>query len=353
VKAVLGGIGLLMMVATVIPIVRADAWWIRVFDFPRLQITAVLAATLIGYLFVREDSSMRDACFLGALALSLGYQLYRMYPYTRLARQQVERSVRATPETTISLLISNVFMDNRKAERLRELIREQDPDVILTVETDEWWERELATFEKSHPFVVKQAQDNTYGMHLFSRLELVNPRVRFLVEDDIPSIHTSVKLRSGKTIELRCVHPRPPAPAESTRSTERDAELLIVGKDLKGKDVPAIVIGDLNDVAWSHTNDLFQSISGLLDPRIGRGFFSTFNANWPVMRFPLDHAFSSPDFRLITFKRLQHSGSDHFPVFVKLSFEPEAKAEQPQLQATTAEKQEANEKIENADDRSA
>jgi endonuclease/exonuclease/phosphatase (EEP) superfamily protein YafD len=348
VEAVLGGIGLLMIAVTLIPIVRADAWWIRVFDFPRLQIAVVSVVTLVGYWFVRETPSAGSNLLLGVLALCLGYQLFRMHPYTRLARQQVQRSERSTPESTISLLISNVFMDNREAEKLRELIRQQDPDVILTVETDEWWERELASFEGSHRYVVKQAQNNTYGMHLFSQLELVNPRVRFLVQDDIPSIHTGVKLRSGKTIELRCVHPRPPAPAENDRSTERDAELLIVAKELKGKEAPAIVIGDLNDVAWSHTTHLFQSISGLLDPRVGRGFFSTFNANWPVMRFPLDHAFSSRDFRLITFKRLQHSGSDHFPVFVKLSFEPDAKAQQDIGQATTDEKQEAQEKIEDA-----
>jgi endonuclease/exonuclease/phosphatase (EEP) superfamily protein YafD len=348
VEAVLTTLGLLLMAATVLPIVRAEAWWIRIFDFPRLQITLLLVLTFIVYLGVRDDPSVADNVFLGALSICLAYQLCRMYPYTPLSPKQVQLSQRATPETTISLLISNVFMDNRDARRLLDLIREQDPDVILTVETDEWWERELASLEASHRFVVKQPQSNTYGMLLYSRLELIAPQVKFLVEKDIPSIHTGVKLRSGETIELRCVHPRPPAPAESDRTTERDAELLIVGEELDGKDDPAIVIGDLNDVAWSHTNDLFQSVSGLLDPRVGRGFFSTFNANWPVMRFPLDHAFSSRHFRLINFKRLRHVGSDHFPVFVQLSLEPEAKEQQEKLSASSGEKQEAQSKIERA-----
>jgi endonuclease/exonuclease/phosphatase (EEP) superfamily protein YafD len=344
-EGVLSFVGLLMMAATILPIFRSEAWWVRIFDFPRLQITLFFALIFILYLGVREDPSIADNVFLLALSACLGYQLYRMYPYTPLSPKQVQRSQRATPESTISLLIFNVYMENRNARRILDVIREHDPDVILTVETDSWWERELAALAASHRYTVKQPQANTYGMLLYSRLELIDPRTEFLVEDDIPSIHAGVRLRSGERIELRCVHPRPPAPAERERTTERDAELLIVGKALKGKDVSAIVIGDLNDVAWSHTNDLFQSISGLLDPRVGRGFFSTFNANWPLLRFPLDHAFCSRDFRLVNFKRLRHCGSDHFPVLVQLSLEPDAKAEQKKLPTSAEEQTQARSKI--------
>ena len=107
-------------------------------------------------------------------------------------------------------------------------------------------------------------------------------------------------------------------------------------------------MGDLNDVAWSRTNYLVQDISGLLDPRIGRGFFNTFHAKLPFLRFPLDHVFHSNHFRLIDFRRLPAFGSDHFPVFIALSFEPEATAQQPQLHADGDEKQEAERKIDKA-----
>jgi endonuclease/exonuclease/phosphatase (EEP) superfamily protein YafD len=159
---------------------------------------------------------------------------------------------------------------------------------------------------------VHQPQSNTYGMLLYSRYPLVDPRIEFRVQPDVPSIHTGVQLPSGDVVRLHCLHPRPPAPGENTRSTERDAELLLVAKQLEHEDRPSIVVGDMNDVAWSHTNSLFQKISGLLDPRIGRGFFSTFNANWPFIRFPLDHAFVSHHFRLRAFEVLAHMGSITF-----------------------------------------
>lgn len=326
-------------------LVRADAWWIRIFDFPRLQITFISAATLAAYLLFVGNFSTPAIIFLVVLALCLIYQGYMMFPYTALARKQVQQSVNSTPESTFSLLFGNVLESNRNAARLKEIIREADPDIILAVETNGWWQEQLREFENTHPYIVHQPQDNTYGMLLYSRLELIGAEVKFLLEDDIPSIHGRVKLASGMEVELRCLHPRPPFPTEDKSSTKRDAEILIVGKENKEKPSPFVVMGDLNDVAWSHTNYLFQDVSGLLDPRIGRGFYHTFHASYPFMRFPLDHFFHSNHFRLVDFRRLGYFGSDHFPVYIKLSYEPDAVKVQEELQADQTQKEEAREKI--------
>jgi endonuclease/exonuclease/phosphatase (EEP) superfamily protein YafD len=348
VKLVLIAIGFLMVVATVLPLLRKDAWWVRIFDFPRLQITFILIATLTAYLVLKWDSSLAENLFLVVLSVCLIYQSYMMYPYTPLARKQVQQSVNAKNDSGLSLLFANVLMDNRNVAKLKEIVSEVDPDIILTVETNEWWKEQLKGFERTYQYTAQQPQENTYGMLLYSRLELLNPKVKFLVQDDVPSIHTRVKLSSGKEIELRCLHPRPPFPTEDERSTERDAELLIVGKETKGMSSPVVVLGDLNDVAWSRTNYLFQDISGLLDPRIGRGFYHTFHAKYPFIRFPLDHFFHSNHFRLVDFRRLAYFGSDHFPVYIKLSYEPTAESQQEELQADESEQAEAEKKIERA-----
>ena len=91
---------------------------------------------------------------------------------------------------------------------------------------------------------------------------------------------------------------------------------------------PVVVAGDLNDVAWSYTTSLFQRISRLLDPRLGRGFYNTFHAKYPILRFPVDHVFYSSSFRLVEMKRMPYYGSDHFPIFAVLCFEPDQPAVQ-------------------------
>ena len=344
----LTALGTLMIAATLLSLSKLDDWWVRVFDFPRLQIAAVATLVLVLTVVLRDEGSTAQNLWLAALGACAAYQAYRMAPYTRLHAKQVQDSRHASADTTLGVLCANVLMSNRNAAGLLRLVEENDPDLVLTAESDAWWQQALRPLETSHPYTVLQPQDNTYGMLLYSRLELLDAQVKFLIEDDVPSIHARVRLRGGHDVVLRCLHPRPPAPGESGSATDRDAELLLVGREIKALQAPAVVCGDLNDVAWSRTNDLFCDISGLLDPRIGRGFFHTFNAKWPLIRFPFDHVFHSPHFRLVQFRRLRRWGSDHFPVYLQLSFEPEAESVQRAPQADPAERREAQEKIDKA-----
>jgi endonuclease/exonuclease/phosphatase (EEP) superfamily protein YafD len=186
-------------------------------------------------------------------------------------------------------------------------------------------------------------------MLLHSRLALVDPEIKYLISDEFPSMHTQVRLRSGDLVRLHCLHPEPPSPTEGDESTRRDAELLIVGREVKDRDEPTIVAGDLNDVAWSYTTTLFQKISGLLDPRKGRGMFNTFHAEYPMMRWPLDHVFHSDNFMLADMQRLPAFGSDHFPVYARLVFQPGAEAVQDEPEANQEDQEQAQEKIDKVD----
>jgi endonuclease/exonuclease/phosphatase (EEP) superfamily protein YafD len=347
-RPVLLVLGSLSILATALPLLRKEAWWIRILDFPRIQVAGLSAAVLGAFTFVFDRGRAGGWIFLALLAASALYQGKRILPYTPMSRQQVRASRASAPDTRVRLLVVNVLMGNRNASRLLEILEKEDPDVVLCIETDTWWKERLAGLEATHPFTVMCPLDNTYGMILYSRLRLVEPGVRFLVQDDVPSVHTRIALPSGKEVDLRCLHPRPPFPTEAERSTERDAELVIIGKAVKDSPIPVIVAGDLNDVAWSDTTRLFQKISGLLDPRIGRGFYNTFHARYPFLRVSLDHVFHSRHFRLAALKTLPGFGSDHFPILVALSLEPEAAASQEAPEADREDREMAREKIEKA-----
>ncbi|MGB8703999.1 MAG: endonuclease/exonuclease/phosphatase family protein, partial [Gillisia sp.] len=246
-----------------------------------------------------------------------------------------------------SILVSNVLTPNTHYSKLIEQVNRHKPDLLLTLETDKTWEKELSVLEKEYPYTVKIPKDNLYGMHLYSKMELEDIEVKYLISNEIPSIHGYVCMNNGEQIKIHCLHPKPPSPTEDDTSTNRDAELLLVGKDLEIEKESVLVFGDLNDVAWSRTTRLFQKLSRLLDPRIGRGFFNTFHAGYFLLRWPLDHVFHSNDFTLVEIKRLKNIGSDHFPMFIKLNFEPRAEILQSNPEEANAEEEEwAEEKIE-------
>ena len=284
------------------------------------------------------------------MVLSLAYQFKKIFPYTYLAKKQVLKYKGKDPDYSISILVSNVLTPNKRSDKLIDLVRKKDPDILLTLETDHRWEDELEVIEDEYKYSVKIPKENLYGMHLYSKLELTDIKVRNLVEEDIPSIHGYVVLKSGKKIRIHCLHPKPPSPTESETSTNRDAELLMVGRDIDCDKEPAVVFGDLNDVAWSRTTRLFQKLSGLMDPRIGRGFFNTFHAGYALLRWPLDHVFHTKDFTLIEIAREKSIGSDHFPMYIKLNYEPSAQVINEDTDEPEEEEQDwAEEKIQDAE----
>lgn len=340
-------LSVVMLIPTLASLTKFDQWWVRGFDFPRLQISFLILLCLFFCIYIYNFERTWEFVVTALLALSFIYQAMKIFPYTKLAKKQVLRFKGHKPDSLVSILVSNVLTPNKRSDKLIAHIRKEQPDMVLTLETDRRWENELSELEKEYPYTVKIPQDNLYGMHLFSRLQLEGIEVKYLISEEIPSIHGYAVLKDGTRIKIHCLHPKPPSPTEDDTSTNRDAELLLVGKELEAQRESILVFGDLNDVAWSRTTKLFQKISGLLDPRRGRGFYNTYNARHFFLRWPLDHVFHTNDFTLVELKRLKSIGSDHFPIFIKLNFEPRAEVLQEETEAADKEEKEwADEKIE-------
>ncbi len=313
---------LAIALATLLPLWQNTHWSVRSFDFPRLQFAITAAALLAAQLVFLDMDRFSDWILVLVTVGSLVAQLWWILPYTLFWPKEVKDALGASPEQTLTILTANVLTPNRNARALLTLVDEHKPDILVTLESDQWWEEQLSALELTMPFSIKCPLDNLYGMHVFSRLPLHETEVCFLVEEQVPSMHALAELRSGERVRIHFVHPAPPSPTENDESAERDAELVIVGRRAADSDEPVIVTGDLNDVAWSPTTRLFRKVSGLLDPRVGRGFYSTFHAEYRLLRWPLDHLFHSHHFTLASITRLPYIGSDHFPLLTRVVFSP-------------------------------
>ncbi|MBT8295172.1 MAG: endonuclease/exonuclease/phosphatase family protein [Gramella sp.] len=346
-KPFLQGFGILAVVITIIPLIAADYWWIRMFDYPHIQLTLLTLTAIAAYFFRFEIKSWRDYAFMGILVTCFIFQFAKVYPYTPFAAYDVGKPTESVnKETGFMLLTANVLQKNKETELMIEEIKKLNPDVAVFTETDATWNKALSSgLGSDYTYKVEVPLDNTYGMILYSKLKLIEPSVKYIVDDSIPSIHSEIELRSGDRIQLHAIHPTPPMPQHNPSSSDRDAEMMKIALESLDSKIPVVVIGDFNDVAWSNTTSMFQSVGELLDVRKGRSFYNTFNAKSFIMRWSLDHIFVSEEFRVENINVGSDVKSDHFPFYAQLYLQPELAKEQKPEPASEEKIKKAKEQI--------
>lgn len=322
-KRILQILGLLAVVAALVPIISLNIWWIRMFDYPLIQFTLLTFVMVVLYIVLFDKRVILDYIVLTILLGCFVFQFLKLFPYTFLVQKRVKDSS-AGAETTLKIFEANVLQKNGNYQLLLEQVKKENADILLFTETNQAWQQAISQgIDTSYRYKVEVPQDNTYGMLLYSKLKLVNSAVRFRVRGDIPSINTDIILPDGTRAALYAMHPTPPDPQHKPSSSDRGSEMKKTALALMDVDLPTMVLGDFNEVAWSQNISLFQKISDLSDVRAGRGFYNTFDADSYIMRWPLDQMFVSEHFRLKDLHVGDYKGSDHFPLVITLTYEPE------------------------------
>ncbi len=304
----------LVVLATVVPFLPLQHWTVRWFDFAKVHFLGLGVLTFaLGWglpEWTRETQALQ-----ASLALCLVYDAFILVRYTPLYRVK-EIEILEDHSDSMTVLSANVLQFNTNFEAFIAQVRESQPDMVVTMESNEAWDTALKAIESEYPYRCKVPLENTYGIHLYSRLEMT-AQVHYFVADDLPSIEAEVKSRRGFKFTLFCVHPPPPSPTEEANSKERDGELLSVAKKIRQDGKTTVVVGDFNNVAWARSSVLFRKTSQTIDPRVGRGLYSTFHAKYWLARFPIDQLYHTPDIFIQELGALGYNGSDHFPLFCK------------------------------------
>ncbi len=333
----------IVVFVTLLPFSRMSHGFIRSADFPRQQIL-FLALLLIAVTWWFEPPAW--PWIFGLMIAASVAQFFHIGRYLPIWHKQSLRPRKGedvSDSRSVSLLAANVKKSNRAYHHLIAQTRRVQPDILMALEVDQEWIDALHELSDLYPHQQLRPLDTGYGMAVYSRLPLEDAQFREKVVDGVPSLRTRVPLADGLAFRLYVVHPEPPVPYQDTEG--RDAEMSAVAIEVRDDPLPAIVSGDLNDVAWSITTRRFQQVSGLLDPRVGRGFYNTFSATMPWMRWPLDHLFHDAQFRLLDMRREAKNGSDHFPMYFKLLLTPVEAAETRPDTATAEDMEEITDMI--------
>lgn len=299
---------------TLLSMVRSNQWWIRVLDFPRLLELLAIGFTALGcLLFLRRWRWP----VLAALALAAVWQAWRLWPYMPVAPAETALARHdADPRSCFTVLGLNVLQSNRDYAATIAMIERERPDVLLLMETDVRWATALAPVLSRYPHRLLRPIDNTYGMIFATRLPVKEARMVAIFDRDTPTLYAQLETRAGRAFAYVGLHPRPPRPDQDT--AVRDAKIERAALAIAHSPLPAVAMGDFNDVAWSHTTQLFKRVGGFMDPRAGRGSFATFPAGHVALGWPLDQLFVTPEFAVRRLDVLENVGSDHRPLAAAL-----------------------------------
>lgn len=303
-------------------------WYYKVLDFPRLQYLIVASGCLLLLLFLHNRRDFGSILLYLGLLAAIAIQSVRILPYWFGEKMVRDAAKAAAPaEKEVMILIANVLVTNREAEEFIKIIADADPDMILAMEVDDWWVKELEVLKEDYPFTIEYPLNNAYGMALYSRLPLREQEIKFLKHEDVPSFHVSVRPASGNAFRFHGVHPVAPVPSEKYPDNlgEQEVALLKVGEMVSKDSIPSVVAGDFNDVSWSNTSRLFEVKGGLNNVRLGRGLYNSFSATSRILRWPLDHFFVTREFALVRLERLSKFNSDHFPILATFVIEDRQK----------------------------
>ncbi|WP_179008085.1 endonuclease/exonuclease/phosphatase family protein [Winogradskyella forsetii] len=335
-------LSIIFIITPFLPATGFKHWFFRTADFVRLQSIAIEIILLILFFIFEEQYHWFQYVLIAGLLMAIVYQLKKVIPYTKLAKRLDHSS---ESDGMVSILAANVLQTNSQYDKLIAIINKNNPDLVLTMESNKDWENALTAIEETYPYTVKVPMENLYGMHLYSKNRLKNVSTQFQVEDDVPSIYFDYAINNEVDVFFGCLHPAPPSPTENDTSKEQDAELMLTGKYIRDLDKPCVVCGDMNDVVWSRTTRLFKKMTKMIDPRVGRGMYPTFHASYRLMRFPLDHLFITKDLYVGKMYRTKPFGSDHFGVYYEIYHKKEEQSKT-NGKLNGEEKEDVNEKIE-------
>ena len=247
---------ILMLAAALLVLATTGAlaarhWWVfDLFSHFRLQYVIAAGVLCLAALAIRAYPA---AAVLAAVALFHGWTIKDLW---------LGGTAAAAPGgTPLRVLSANVWNDNRTPERVLELVRTSDADLVVLVDARrKSWRPVLTELGTRYPYATRQSWRNGRApVILFSRFPILSETVMQAPRGRRPYLVAKLDV-DGETLVVVGVHSSSPRLTGAGHSRRRNRELDHIAAALSDADGPVIATGDFNVTPWSpHFRDLLAA----------------------------------------------------------------------------------------------
>jgi endonuclease/exonuclease/phosphatase (EEP) superfamily protein YafD len=239
---------------------------------------------------------------LAVMALNAFPMAERLLMMQRLPAPAVEA------QNKVSIISANVLCDNRQFDRVIAMIRRENPDIFVAVETSPAWLDGLKPLENLYPYRMTPNL-GIFGLSVYAK-EPFTAHVDHIGRAEMPLAELHFD-----DMTLLVAHPMPPVAMQLAQENKQYLEVL--ARRVKETPGHVIIAGDLNTTLWS------RNIAPLLAEKVqwphGSGLTHTWPSDSPWLAIQIDHIFTKGAVAG-RYKVLEPVGSDHYPVRADLVF---------------------------------
>src|SRR5690606_12859636 len=149
-----------LILLSVLPFVQHQHWVFRVPEFLKLQILVLQVAVLVVWMVLGEWSTVFWILQGGQFAQIL-YHGYVLMRYTKFWRtKKIDSSGQVSDK--VKVISCNVYQFNTEHQRFVQLVKDEQPDIVITMESNKDWEQAMRVLEDDYPNHQKITLENTY-----------------------------------------------------------------------------------------------------------------------------------------------------------------------------------------------
>lgn len=245
---------LLLLLAITIASFFGKVWWLfDVLAHLRLQYTffATLGLTALILLnFIQKYKIQRFYILIACVLIVLN-----LYPVANFYKNAPKEIYLETGTPTMRVMSLNVFSGNKEYQKVMEIIQHENPDVLLLMEVNDSWEKQLRNIEAIYPHKIVVPRPDNFGIALYSKHPLIISETHEWGAYHIPSITATVLSKDSPPVHVIGIHTMPPLNDMMAQSNR--AQLQEVSKHALKTDGPVVIMGDFNATPWSYS---YQSV---------------------------------------------------------------------------------------------